>query len=419
MESDPRGEADRPPSAPGARETHCLNPFSAESRGNPYAVYEQLLQRPACWNPELRLWLFSRHADCVEVLSHPRFSRNITGARESRPEDFPSPPEALAALSAMHRQWFLLMDPPDHTRLRAVTKRALGPRMKELSLHVQATVEALLFRARQKGELDIIADLAAPLARTTLRWLVGADELDSDLYQRWALALARCGDASAPLAVREAASAATREVTQSLQASVTRRRQSRRGDVLGLLVAAQEDEQALSEEELLPTCMLLLFGGYDTSVNLIGNGVLALMEHRAQWEALCAKPSRLKGTVEELLRFDTPLQLCSRMAQEDVEVGGAAVRAGEWAWVLLGAANRDPRRFEQPDTLDIQRPDLQHIAFGHGIHQCVGAALARMEAQGVLGMLARDLPGLRLVPGAWKRRDTAVFRGLTSLPCQG
>ncbi|WP_163869494.1 cytochrome P450 [Myxococcus eversor] len=419
METDSRGEAPAPPGVPGVRETQRLNPFSPESLSNPYSIYEQLLQRPACWNPELRLWLFSRHADCVEVLSHPRFSRNIANARKSRPEEFPAPPEALAALSAMHSQWFLLMDPPDHTRLRAVTKRALGTRMKELSLNIHATVEALLFQARNRGEVDIIADLAAPLARTTLRWLVGADDLDSDLYQRWALALARCGDASTPLAVREAASAATREVSQCLQASVTRRRRSRRGDVLGLLVAAQEDEQALSEEELLPTCMLLLFGGYDTSVNLIGNGVLALMEHRAQWEALCAQPSRIKGTVEEVLRFDTPLQLCSRMAQEDVEVGGATVRAGEWAWVLLGAANRDSRRFEHPDTLDIQRTDLQHIAFGHGIHQCVGAALARMEAQGALGMLARDLPGLRLVPGAWKRRDTAVFRGLTALPCQG
>lgn len=410
METDSRG---------AARETQRLNPFSPESAGNPYPVYEQLLQRPACWNPELRLWLFSRHSDCVEVLDHPRFSRNIAGARKSRPEEFPAPPEALAALAAMHSQWFLLMDPPDHTRLRAVTKRALVTRMKELSLNIQATVEALLFHARKQGGLDIIADLAAPLARTTLRWLVGADELDSDLYQRWALALARCGDASAPLAVREAASAATHEVSQCLQSSLARRRRSRRGDVLSLLVAAQEDEQALSEEELLPTCMLLLFGGYDTSVNLIGNGVLALMEHRAQWEALCARSSRIKGAVEEVLRFDTPLQLCSRMAQEDVEVGGATVRAGEWAWVLLGAANRDPARFEHPDAFDIQRPDLQHLAFGHGIHQCVGAALARIEAQGALGILARDLPGLRLVPSAWRRRDTAVFRGLASLPCQG
>ncbi|WP_141326807.1 cytochrome P450 [Myxococcus sp. AB025B] len=416
METQPPGEASGRPviRAPGK----TPDPFSAQALDNPYAVYARLLEQPACWSAESQLWLFSRHADCLEVLANPRFSRNIASARKRRPQDYPPPPEALAALSAMHNQWFLLMDPPDHTRLRAVTKRALGPRMKELAIHIQALAESLVFQARQRGGMDVISEFAMPLARSTLRQLVGADDLDEGLYQHWALCLARCADASAPMGVREAASAATREVHQALQAAVTRRRQSRRTDVLGLLVAAQEDEQALSEEELLPTSMLLLFGGYDTSVNLIGNGVLALMEHRAQWEALCAEPSRAKGAVEEVLRFDTPLQLVSRMAQEDVDVGGTHVRAGEWAWVLLGAANRDPRRFENPDALDIQRTDLQHLAFGHGIHQCVGAALGRIEAQSAFGTLARELPQLRLVPGAWKRRDTAVFRGLTTLPCQ-
>lgn len=400
-----------------------LDPFAPEHLQDPYAVYRRMLEAPAYFQPRLKLWLFSRHEDCAGILSSPSFSRKVAGAPEAgapeamdgAPADRAARTAPLHALAAINSRWFLVLDPPEHTRLRSVVTRAPAPRLQQLRPFIQATADALAERLVRDGELEVMEELAAPLAMAATARLLGTEALDRGLYRRWSLAMARCADPAAPLAVRESADAATVEMFGALRVLVGERRRRRGDDVISAMVAAQEDEGVISGEELAATCLLLLFGSHDTSANLVGHAVLALLEHREQWERLCGDPSLARPAVEELLRFDPPLQMCARMACSEAVVGGVRVRAGEWVGAVLGAANRDPRRFANPDELDIARPDVQHLSLGHGLHRCSGAALARMEAQCALEALARAAPGLHLVPDGWTRRDTAVFRGLSRL----
>lgn len=384
------------------------NPFAPESLEDPYTAYRQLLARPGCWHPELNLWLFTRYEDCVRILGDRRFSRNFTKLGGGQPG-------LLNAVASMHSRWILLMDPPEHTRIRSLIMRALSPRMEDAGLFIQAKVDSLLAQARLAGRMDVIEEFAAPLAMSTIAHIVGCEDIDRGLFLRWSLALAQSADPGVDLAVRETANAATLEMTRYLQGVIGQRRSQRRDDMISALITAREEGYPLSEDELLATCMLLLFGGYETSVHLIGNGVFALLEHPEQWERLRSAPSLIKPAMEEVLRFTPPLQRVSRMAHADVVWDGVTIRAGEWGAVVLGAANRDPARFPEPDRLDISRAGPQHIAFGHGLHYCSGASLARLEAQIAIGSLARE-PGLRLIPGEERRQATSVFRGFSHLP---
>ena len=277
----------------------------------------------------------------------------------------------------------------------------------------------LLDGVRGRSTFDLMAEVAYPLPVLVICELLGVPEADRDRFGVWSAALAEALDnltLNNPEVLARCNAAAT-GLTEYFRDLVRIRRSAPRDDLLSGLIAAEEHGDRLTEDELLGTCVLLFFAGHETTVNLIGNGTLALLRHPVELERLRAEPALLPNAVEELLRYDSPVQRTGRTVLEEVEIGGHVLQAGYRVNLLLGAANRDPAQFSDPDRLNVTRPNAsQHLSFASGIHYCVGAPLARLEAQLAIGALLRRFPDLRLaiVSPAWRR--TFVLRGLTALP---
>ena len=314
----------------------------------------------------------------------------------------------------------LFTDPPDHTRLRTLVSKAFTPKVVEgMRPHVQAIVDRLLDRVASQGAMDAIADLAYPLPVTVISEMLGVPPADGETIKRWSDDLARGLDAIAmPVEpeVMTRGTAAARALGEYFVALIAERRQRPREDLLSELIAAEEAGERLSEQELLSTCVLLYVAGHETTVNLVGNGLLALLRHPDQRRRLAGDPGLLPAAVEELLRYDAPVQRTGRLAAIDLELGGQPIPAGSLVLGLLGAANRDPERFPDPDRLDLGRTGERHLAFGWGIHVCLGASLARLEAQLALGSILARWPRLRLAADEVTWRAGATIRGLAALP---
>jgi cytochrome P450 len=263
------------------------------------------------------------------------------------------------------------------------------------------------------GIRDLIADLAEPIPVAVIAELLGVPEADRHLLRPWSRAIVAMFELEPDAAGTRAAVRASSEFRTYLLELAAARRRAPGEDLLSGLV-----EVGLSDDELVATAVLLLNAGHEATVNALGNGVLALLQRRSEWERLAAGPSLLPGAVEELLRFDTPLQLFRRTALAGAEVGGVAVAAGEQVALLLGSANRDGRAFVDPDRLDVSRSPNPHLGFGAGIHFCLGAPLARVEGQLALGALMRRMPKLRLAPGDLEWRESSTLRGLKALPVE-
>jgi len=386
------------------------NPFAPELIADPYPFYARLRAAGPTYFQPASTWIVSRYADVQLVLRDPRFGRFSGGQRE----------EVLGAgpLVESFNRWMLFQNPPDHTRLRALVTRAFTPRAVEaLRGEIQRIVDELLDRVQGARAMDLIADVAYPLPVLVICALLGVPTEDRDRFHGWSAGLARSLDAfgtpEPDIIARgnEAAAASTAYFRELVGA-----RGKARDDLLSGLIASEEQGDKLSEDELLATCVLLFFAGHETTVNLIGNGMLALLRHPDQLARLRADPSLIQSAVEELLRYDGPVQRTGRLGLEDAEVGGQRVQAGESVTAFLGAANRDPVQFADPDRLDVARSNNHHLAFGGGIHYCVGASLARLEAQIAINTLLHRLPGLRLQTAVVAWRQTAVLRGLQALP---
>lgn len=357
---------------------------------------------------------FGRYADVEQVLTHPAGGHDPRRSEAVGALLTAAGPRA-AAEEDRYRS-FLFLDPPDHTRLRglvakAFTRRrveALRPRVREL---VAAEIDEL------GTDGDVISSLAYPLPVTVISELLGVPPADRATFQGWSRQLAHSLDFGllppAP-EQRRAQLRARTEFRDYFRALIAERRRAPGDDLLSALVQAEEAGDRLSEDELLATCILLLVAGHETTVNLLGNAVLALLRHPAQWQALAADPGRAAAAVEETLRYDPPVQLTVRIALADLAVGGATVRAGQAALCLLGAANRDPLEFGEPDRFDLDRPDVRPLSFGKGIHFCLGAALARLEGEVALTELARrwQAPVLAEDP---PYSDNLVLRGVERL----
>ncbi|MCC7449878.1 MAG: cytochrome P450 [Anaerolineae bacterium] len=397
-----------------------FNPLAPEFQANPYAYYAGLrAAAPVFFWEQWGMYFLSRYDDCVTVLRDSRFGHEFD--RVFTPEQmvaFPPPPENQRPLIEMERNWMLLRDAPAHTRLRMLVHKAFTPRTVErMRSHIEDIVRDRMDTVQDKGEMDVIADLAFPLPVTVIAELVGIPDSDQMLFRRWSRDLAFTLELTDDPAVYDQGAAATLEFTAYLRQLIAERRKNPQEDLLTALVAAEEAGDKLSEDELIATVILLLLAGHETTVNLIGNGTLALLRNPDQFAKLKADPSLSRNAVEEIIRYDSPVQLTSRLAVEDVEVGGQAVRRGQTVVTLLGAANRDPNQFDDPNTFDITRPGAdKHIGFGNGVHFCLGAPLARMEGAIVFSQLAQRFPNLALVTDAPKYRPTLVLRGLEALP---
>jgi len=384
---------------------------------DPYPTYVDVRHTPlACYVPpgtEIRVPVLGRFAEVQTVLRDPRFGRG--GFRQGMESQLGDGP-----LTRSFGQWMLFQDPPDHTRLRGLVSKAFTPRAVELlRAQIQDIVDNLLNKVKDKPTFDLMTDVAYPLPVLVICELLGVPTEDRDRFGKWSAALAEgldnltFNDPDVLARGNEAAAGLTDYFRQLVR---TRRNRSS-DDLLSGLIAAEEQGDRLSEDELLSTCVLLFFAGHETTVNLIGNGTLALLRNPEQFERLRSAPSLLPNAVEEFLRYDSPVQRTGRTVLDDVEIGGWPLRPGQRVNLLVGAANRDPQQFPDPDRLDIARPNAsQHLSFAAGIHYCVGAPLARLEAQLVIGALLQRFPRLRLTTDAPAWRRTFVLRGLVSLP---
>jgi cytochrome P450 len=312
----------------------------------------------------------------------------------------------------------LFRDPPDHTRLRRLVSQAFTPRTVErLHGHIVEVAETLIGRAIDRGRMDLIADFAFPLPIIVIAELLGVPPSDRDKFRDWSSDLTQGLSPGAGPEELERVERSVDRFDEYMSAIIEQRRREPRSDLISDLVRAHEAGDHLSMEELLATCRLILSAGHETTVNLIGNGMLALLRHPEARAALAADPSLLPNAVEEFLRYDSPVQLTLRFTLEPTVLGDQALSPGDLVVVLLGAANHDPAVFAEPARLDLRRENVRdHISFGGGIHYCLGASLARLEGQIAIGALLRRLPGLALVSEALTWRPNPVLRGVESLP---
>jgi cytochrome P450 len=356
--------------------------------------------------------MMSRYADVQAVLRDPRFGR--AGFRQAVTSAIGDGP-----LAESYSLWFLFQDPPDHTRLRGLVSKAFTPRAVEnMRQKIEDVVEQLLDQQRGKATFDLMGSVAYQVPVLVICELLGVPEADRGRFSEWSAALAKGLDILSvpdPDSVRRGNEAAAGLTAYFRQLIATRRTQPG-DDLLTALIAAEEAGDRLTEDELLATCVLLFFAGHETTVNLIGNGILALLRWPDQLDRLRKEPALMGGAVEEMLRYDSPVQRTGRVALEDLELNGRFFQAGWRVNMLVGAANRDAAQFPDPDRLDVTRANAsQHLSFATGIHYCVGAPLARLEAQLAIAALLRRYSDLRLAGERPAYRPTFVLRGLSRL----
>ncbi|MBE8970982.1 cytochrome P450, partial [Nostocales cyanobacterium LEGE 12452] len=314
-------------------------------------------------------------------------------------------------------RFLFYMDSPNHTRLRNLVMKVFSPVIVEqMRPRIQEIVNELLDKVRHKGSMDIIADFAIPLPVTVISRLLGIPQEDQDQLNQWSNVLARILDSLVSLEEFETMNEVTEAFKEYLRALIAKREKQPQTDLISALIAVREQSDRLSEEELLATCIMLFATGEESTVNTIGNGMLALLNHPDEIEQLKTEPTKIQSAVEEILRYDSPVQTTTRIATVNFEIGNQTIQAGEKLVLCLGAANRDPVQFPDPDRLNINRNPNPHVAFGDGIHYCLGAGLARIQAQIAINTLIQQLPNLKLASNQLEWRKNAVLRGLKALP---
>ena len=389
----------------------ALNPIAARMLRNPYPAYGRLRERsPVHRSRVLNAWVFTRYADVEAILrDFRRFSNRPDSVSPDRRRRRSVPPRA---------DWTMLfLDPPDHTRLRSLVNQAFTPRVVDaLEPHIRTVTHELLDAVDDPAGFDLMRAVAGPLPVIVIAEMLGVPPEDRARFAEWSHDRARILEPLVGARERERAAAAGEAFDAYFLPIIQARRREPRDDIISALARAEEAGDALTERETLTMLRLLLIAGNETTTNLIGNGVLALLEHPEQLRLLREDPSRIPAAVEELLRFDTPVQLDLRGVADDCEMHGVRLRRGEPAVLALGAANRDPEAFDEPDRLDVTRSRSSNISFGRGIHHCLGAPLARLEARVALEVLLERYASLRLIGKRPDFRRAVVLRGLGSLP---
>jgi cytochrome P450 len=406
---------------PSADELLAAILLTPEGRADPYPLYARLRTSTPILRSGLGPIVLTRYDDALAVLRDPRMGRGLFGRRartETRDAMW-----SMAAAPESRREFFektgnnmLFADPPDHSRLRRLVSRAFTPRrIAELRPVVTSMVAERCDRIAEAGTVDIMEVLAFPLPNAVIGELVGVPEADRPEFQD----LVRTGSAGIePIIDEETTRRATDaqlELARYFTDLLAQRRRHPQDDLLTGLAEAREHDDALTDEEIVSTAVLLFAAGFETTTNLIGNGLWALLHHPAEMERLRADPDLAPSAVEELLRWDSPVQVNFRTALEDTSLKGEAIPAGQQMLVLQGAANRDPERFDDPDRLDLGRADNVPLSFGWGAHHCIGAALARMEGEEVFRALVTRFGRIEAVgpPPTW--REGMTLHGLESL----
>jgi hypothetical protein len=395
----------------------ALDPLAPDYASDPHPQYARLRERDPVHRSYLAGgWVLSRFRDVEAVLRDPRFSADDRSW--SRFERIRRRNEKAGVWPKDGFEPTLLrLDPPDHTRLRRLVTKAFTPRaIAALEPRIEKLVAELLDAAPSGGELDVMRQLADPLPVTVIAELLGVPREDLARFKHWSDEVVRSIGVATLDDLRRARRASD-ELVAYLEAIAEARRREPREDLLSALLRAEEAGDQLGRKEVFSICLLLLVAGNETTTNLIGNGVLALLRHPAQHALLREDPSLLPNAVEEMLRFDGPVQLTSRFPLEDVEwEAGRVFRKGQQVLLSIAAANRDPEANPHPERFDVTRGEVRHLAFGHGAHFCLGAALARLEVRHAIGALVRRFPRLRLAREGLAWGDNTILRGPRSLP---
>ena len=399
--------------------TAVSNLFGKEMIADPYPVYHRLrAMSPAHWVEPLNSWVLTSYADVAAVL---RDGSTFSSERVAHVARRLGRAE-LESMFAMRSEAMLNTDAPKHTRLRSLVSKAFTPKAVEaMRPTIQGLVDEYLDAATAGGgPFDLMTGLAYPLPVSVIAAMLGVPREDRERFKGWSDAITAVANVAPGLTddLLDQAATAYRELTDYFRSAVARMKDSPAAEagLLAAMAAAHEAGDRLSEGELYANAILLLNAGHETTTNLIGNGTYALMRFPDQMTRLRDEPAILDSAVEELLRFDSPVQFTNRMARADATIGAAAVKAGQSVMCILGAANRDPAHFADPDRLDLGREDARHVAFGMGPHYCLGAPLARLEGSIVFSTLLRRFPNLHLAPGRTPEyRDNFNLRGLTAL----
>jgi cytochrome P450 PksS len=394
--------------------------FSEAFRANPYPAYQQLREAAPVFQVQIPngpdFFLVSRYRDVFALLKDERFVKNRASILSAEPfvaqPLAPNMPEVLAPLA----NTILDMDGADHARLRSLIHKGFTPRFVEnMRPRIQTICDTLLDAVQEKGEMDFISSYAFALPITVIAEILGVPVEDRDQFRAWSrvLVTANLGDSSP-----ERLGPITEFVNYIIDV-IAQRRAAPKDDLISALVQIEEAGDKLSQDELVSMVFILLVAGHETTVNLIGNGTLALLRQPDQFEKLKNNPSLTKTAVEELLRYDSPIQLATeRYATEDLEIAGVRIPKGAMVLGGLGSANHDPEQFANPGMVDVTRADNKHVAFGQGVHYCVGAPLARLEGQIAFTTLLRRLPNLHLTvdPETLAWRSSLFLRGLDEMP---
>jgi cytochrome P450 len=390
---------------------HLLEP---DVLANPYPLYHRLrTEDPVHWDSYLHSWVVTRYKDVVTVL------QNFSAARTPTPEQlrglglFELEPVAKVMVQQM-----LFRDAPAHTRLRGLAAAAFSPsKVEALRHHIQEITENLIDAAVAKGRMDVINDLADPLPATLTAELMGVPVEDRFQLKAWSKDFSEMlGNFQHNPGRTAVMLKAVEQMTDYFQSRMRAKECPLQEGVVQALVNAEVDGDRLTEEEVIANSIITLVGGLETTTNLIGNGLLSLLRHPRELQMLRANPSLYPSAIEELLRYESPIQYTSRLAPADVDLGGKLIRRRQAVIAVVGAANHDPERFRDPDRLDITRQDNRHLAFGWAAHFCFGAPLARLEGQTALSTMLRRLGNLALDPTALVWRSNMGFRGLEALP---
>ena len=380
---------------------------------DPYPLYHRLrTEDPVHWDPFLHAWVVTRYADVVNVLH--RFSARATPT----PEQLDSLGlSALTPVAQVMVRQMLFMDAPAHTRIRGLASHAFTPRRVErLRAHIQDIVDGLLDRVLPRGRMDVLGDFANRLPAIVSAEMLGVATSDHEQLKLWSADFAEALGAfqhDPDRAVKILKT--TEEMIGYFQSAISEQRDRPRDGLIHAFLTAEIDGDRLTEDEVIANCIITMVGGQETTTNLIGNGTLSLLRNPDELARLIHDPALIPSAVEELLRYESPSQQTTRIAPEDVELGGKRIRAGQAVIAVMAAGNRDPERFPDPDRLDLGRTDNRHLAFGWASHFCFGAPLARMEGQIAFATMLRRLANLEIEPGPLVWRPHLALRGLTGL----
>lgn len=395
-----------------------INP-TKEFLADPYKVFAQLrAEAPVMWSAKGKYWLVSGYDDVSAVLRDLHYEKGFTRWKTFDPiiKLFPH----LAEQLSFRGKSMLNQNPPDHTRLRSLVNKAFTPAMvADMRSHIEEIADRLIGAVidRGEGEMDLIADFAFILPVTVIAEMLGIPAEDRDRFKEWSHGLTEALEPSAALPKLLHAAQCNKELTGYLKPLVEARRQKPEKDLISALVQAEEEGSKLSETELMANLVLLLVAGHETTVNLIGNGMLALLRHPEQFDLLKAQPELLDSAVDECLRYDSPVQMIRRTAGSSMELSGQQIEEDDSVILLPGSANHDPAHFENPEKFDITRQNNKYLSFGSGIHHCLGSSLARAEGKIAFSKIMNRLPNIRLKDGhVLEYRLPFALRGVKEMP---